>query len=158
MILFLILAFPFFFFAFALFISSLQWHNPTCLNRIAQQLILLRFGAESTLSVVFSSLGLVPTEHPSLPLRDGMDGIMGFPCHESTCCLLWAGGIQDCLAVCVQGTVYFYFDSQEFFSSSLAHILFSLWASQLGKLSIDLVFPRSISCREKWKNLSYAKE
>lgn len=99
--------FSFFVVVFALFIFSLRWHNSTCPGRIAQQLTLPRFNAENTLSVVFSGLGLVPAEHPSLPLRNGRDGMMGFPCHESMCCLLWAECIWICLAVCVQGTVYF---------------------------------------------------
>lgn len=91
-----------------LFMFLLWWHNPTCPSRTAQQLTLLRFSAENTLSAVPSDLGLVPAEHPSLPLRNGRHGTIGFPCPESMCCLLlWAGGISVCLAVCFQGTVYF---------------------------------------------------
>lgn len=89
-----------------LFMFLLWWHNPTCPSRTAQ-LTLLRFSAKNTLSVVPSGLGLVPAEHPSLPLRGGRDGMIGFPCPESTCCLLWAGGISVCLAVCFQGMIYF---------------------------------------------------
>lgn len=91
----------------ALFMFLLWWHNPTCPSRTAQQLTLLRVSAENTLSAVPSGLGLVPAEHPSLPLRDGRNGMIRVPCHEFTCCLLWAGGISVCLAVCFQGTVYF---------------------------------------------------
>lgn len=88
-----------FLFSPPLFMFLLWWHNLTCPSTVAQQLTLLRFSAKNTLSVVPSGLGLVHAEHSSLPLRDGM---IGFPCPESTCCLQWAGGISVCLAVCFQ--------------------------------------------------------
>lgn len=152
---FLFIYFGFSFFvvvAFALFMLSLQWHNPMCPGRIAQQLTLLRFCQFSSVAWDWS-----PPNIP--PFHRGMGGMGWWNALVTSPCAVYCElGVSESVSLFVFKGQFIFNLTRKIFSSSLAHILSSLWASQLGMVSVDLVFPRSISCREKWKKLPYAKE
>jgi len=93
-----------------------------CPGRTAGQPTLLRFSAENMLSVVFSGLGLVRAEHPSFPLRNGRDGMMGF-LVVSPCAVYCRQDISESVLLFVfRGRFIFDLTHRIFFSSSLAHL------------------------------------